>query len=106
MYMFRLLLYDCQHVGPFIMDTTEPVVEDTRVISVDLNDDFLVALWPSDTFSDDEEPYQLKYEYALGKQYSVHGFTLSINKHNILPIPQSVTVFPLVYILIFKKKII
>ncbi|KAJ8299760.1 hypothetical protein KUTeg_023820 [Tegillarca granosa] len=55
-----------QHVGPFIMDTTAPVVDDMRTVSVVFENGVLVASWTPDTFLDNEEPYQLKYEYAIG----------------------------------------
>ncbi|XP_061181031.1 uncharacterized protein LOC133189645 [Saccostrea echinata] len=53
-----------QSIGPCFMDTTPPVF--TGPISVRHSNGFLTAAWGAGAFSDAQEPYQLKLEFAIG----------------------------------------
>jgi len=46
------------------MDTTPP--DFTGAISLSLSGDFLVASWSANGFSDNEELFDLEYQFAIG----------------------------------------
>lgn len=55
-----------QSVGPYIMDTSPPLFIGAS-IQVNLSGSFLVANWSTASFIDVDDPYQLRYAYAIGK---------------------------------------
>ncbi|KAI6660215.1 hypothetical protein LOD99_10451 [Oopsacas minuta] len=69
-YMFirainRAMLETTITLGPFIVDTTAPVY-DNSVISVTLQEVFILGKWSSTAFQHSDEPQLLAYEVALG----------------------------------------
>lgn len=49
-----------------MMDTSPPQFTGTS-IQVSLSGSFLVANWSAASFIDVDDPYQLRYSYAIGK---------------------------------------
>ncbi|XP_071153805.1 uncharacterized protein [Mytilus edulis] len=54
-----------QNIGPIIIDASSPRVYNGR-IDVKLETDVLVANWSGTLFVDEEDPYPMTYEYAIG----------------------------------------
>ncbi|XP_021364683.1 uncharacterized protein LOC110457654 [Mizuhopecten yessoensis] len=54
-----------QSIGPLIIDTTPPNV--AGPINVEYNAGYLVTWWSDEAVIDTEEPYNLKYQYAIGQ---------------------------------------
>ena len=52
-------------LGPFIVDTTAPVYDNSN-ISVTLQGAFIIGTWSDTAFQDADEPQKLSYEIALG----------------------------------------
>lgn len=55
-----------QDIGPFIIDTTAPLFNKENIY-VARHDEYLVARWSIDAFKDQEDPFPLQYEFAVGK---------------------------------------
>ncbi|XP_035676037.1 uncharacterized protein LOC118415485 [Branchiostoma floridae] len=53
-------------IGPIVVDARPPTF--SGQVTVTLEDDYLVARWPANGFSDDEDTDLLTYEYAVGHQ--------------------------------------
>jgi hypothetical protein len=51
--------------GPIIVDVTAPKFTGSH-IDVELKDKTIVANWSKESFTDEEDPYPLAYEFALG----------------------------------------
>ncbi|XP_055997828.1 uncharacterized protein LOC125647098 [Ostrea edulis] len=54
-----------QSIGPCFMDTTAP--QFTGPISVTHTNGFLIAKWAADAFTDEQEPYKLDLQFAIGR---------------------------------------
>ena len=74
----RAMLSTTITLGPFIVDTTPPVYDNTN-ISVTLQGVFIIGTWSNTAFQDPDEPQKLSYEIALGKDIVtvVPTYTLS-----------------------------
>ncbi|XP_052095904.1 uncharacterized protein LOC127731085 [Mytilus californianus] len=55
-----------QSIGPIIIDASSPRVDNSR-IDVKLENEVFVANWSGILFVDEEDPYPLTYEYAIGR---------------------------------------
>ncbi|CAC5401969.1 unnamed protein product [Mytilus coruscus] len=55
-----------QSIGPIIIDASSPRVDNGR-IDVKLENDVFVANWSGILFVDEEDPYPMTYEYAIGR---------------------------------------
>ncbi|XP_066283040.1 uncharacterized protein [Branchiostoma lanceolatum] len=53
-------------IGPIVVDARPPTF--SGQVAVTLEDDYMVARWPANGFSDDEDTAGLTYEYAVGHE--------------------------------------
>ncbi|CAH1250566.1 Hypp8875 [Branchiostoma lanceolatum] len=62
----RAGLSTAKTIGPFVVDARPPTF--SGQVTVTLEDDYIVARWPANGFSDDEDTAGLTYEYAVGHE--------------------------------------
>ncbi|CAC5390406.1 unnamed protein product [Mytilus coruscus] len=66
-----------QSIGPFIVDISPPMFQNNVIKVCNING-YLFTSWPNDTVFDEEDPFPLQYEYAVGSTVSrqdVQSFT-------------------------------
>jgi hypothetical protein len=54
-----------QSIGPYIVDTTKPKFYGQQV-DVRLVNNYLFANWSANAFQDSDDPYPMKFQFAVG----------------------------------------